>query len=63
MRVDRKPVNSASRIYQTPLLIAVISGVGLASALLGDGVWDILSWINLGIPVAIAIFYWRRRAT
>jgi len=37
-------------IFRWPLLIAVVSSVGLVSALLGDGVWDALSWAALGIP-------------
>lgn len=37
-------------IFRWPLLIAVISLVGLVSALVGDGGWDALSWAALGIP-------------
>ena len=37
-------------IFRWPLLIALISIVGLVSALVGDGWWDALSWATLGIP-------------
>ena len=36
-----------------PIAIGVMSAVGLISALLGDGLWDTLSWIALAIPVAV----------
>lgn len=41
------------RVWRWPLLIAVASLIGLISALLGDGVWNTLSWITLGAPVAV----------
>jgi len=38
-------------------VLAIASCVGLISALVGDGIWDVLSWIALGLPlVVIAIF-------
>jgi hypothetical protein len=27
----------------------------LFAALLGDGIWDALSWLGLGIPAALAL--------
>jgi len=36
-----------------PIVLAALSALGLVSALLGDGVWDVLSWITLWIPVAV----------
>jgi hypothetical protein len=43
-----------------PLLIAAVSAIGLASALLGDGVWDVLSWLTLAAPVVLAAVHLRR---
>jgi hypothetical protein len=40
------------RIFAWPLLLAVLSGLGLVLALLGDGVWDAASWVLLATPVA-----------
>jgi hypothetical protein len=57
MTGQRKPVNSARDIFLMPLLIGIISTAGLASALLGDGIWDAVSWFTLGFPVAIAGFF------
>lgn len=52
----RKPgVRSAWRIFAIPAVIAVLSLVGLVSALTGDGWRDALSWVSLGAPVA-AVF-------
>jgi len=36
-----------------PALVALVSVVGLAGALVGDGIWDWLSSICLAIPPAI----------
>jgi hypothetical protein len=57
MTTQRKAVNSLCEIFRIPLLVGVVSAIGLASALMGDGIWDMFSWITLGFPVAVAIFY------
>ena len=41
------------KVYGAALAIAVITIYGLISALLGDGVWDVLSWVALAIPLAV----------
>jgi hypothetical protein len=41
------------RVFGPPLLLAVVSAIGLLSALLGDGIWDVLSWLALGTPIAV----------
>lgn len=41
-----------SRIFIIPALIALVSCVGLVSALTGDGVRDVISWAALAVPVA-----------
>jgi hypothetical protein len=43
-----------------PLLTGVVCAAGLGLALVGDGIWDGLSWLALSLPVALALFYWRR---
>ncbi len=42
---------SLSRIFAMPLAIALVSLVGLVSALTGDGWRDALSWLGLAVPV------------
>jgi hypothetical protein len=55
--------NSAAMIWRWPLALAVLTCLGLAAALLGEGgVWWGLSWIALTIPlVVIAAAIQRRR--
>jgi hypothetical protein len=36
------------KAYRVPLLLALASLFGLISALIGDGLFDLLSWIALG---------------
>ena len=53
---------SLTQIFCVPLLVAVLSGVGLVSALVGDGWWDAMSWAALGIPALLYfVFIWRRK--
>ena len=35
-----------------PLLLAFLSVGGLVAGLLGDGIWDMLSWLALGVLLA-----------
>jgi hypothetical protein len=45
-----------------PLLLSGATIVGLVAALVGDGGWDVLSWVGLALPiVAIAIHVGRAR--
>lgn len=43
------------RAYRVPALLGVISIVGLVSALLEDGFFDVVSWLLLG---AIVVAMW-----
>jgi len=52
---------SLRRVFGVPLVLAVLSAVGLVSALLGDGVWDALSWLALGLPVLLIGYFCARR--
>ena len=53
---------SLNQIFAAPLVIAIVSTVGLISALVGDGWWDAVSWVALGLPVLLyLLFIWRRR--
>lgn len=38
------------QVFRLPGSLAAFSTVGLVSALMGDGGWDVFSWISLGIP-------------
>ncbi|MDO7896453.1 hypothetical protein [Pseudomonas citrulli] len=43
------------KVFGLPLLIGVLCATGLASALLGDGLWDAVSWLGLGVPCIVAL--------
>ena len=45
------------RMWGVPILIGIITAVGLIAALLGDDVWDALSAVALAIPVVVAGWY------
>jgi hypothetical protein len=47
-------------IFRWPLLLAVLSLFGLISALVGDEVYDLLSWLSLGIPLVLLGLVWLR---
>jgi len=47
-----------------PIVIGILSTVGLVAALVGDGWWDGLSWTSLSLPVLLYFFFTiRRQAT
>jgi hypothetical protein len=41
------------KVWGMPVLIAALSIFGLLSALLGDNIWDVLSWMSLGVPLLV----------
>lgn len=48
-------------VFRWPVVIAVISTIGLLSALIGDGVMDAVSWALLSVPVAVGFYNWKLR--
>lgn len=46
------------KLWGMPILLGLLSGIGLISALLEDGLWDWVSWLTLGIPSALMCWYW-----
>jgi hypothetical protein len=57
MRPQRQTLR---QIFAAPAVIGVLSVAGLLSALLGDGVWDGLSWFLLLVPVVLWATFVRR---
>ncbi len=41
------------RVYGPAAIIAAVTFCGLLSALLGDGIWDAVSWCALAIPLIV----------
>lgn len=58
---SRRARLSLRQVFGAPLAIALLSAIGLVSALLGDDVWDVLSWLTLTVPVVVVLWYWMRR--
>jgi hypothetical protein len=46
---------STRKIFAWPLVIALLGAAGLFAALLGDGSWDALAWLGLGIPAFLGL--------
>lgn len=45
------------QIFAVPLVLAVLIAIGLVTALVGDGIWDAVAWIGLGVPAAMSLWY------
>ncbi len=54
-------IRTRTQIWAMPILLAVLTTVGLVAALLGDGAWDLVSSVTLGAPVAVGLWYSLRR--
>lgn len=51
------PHTPGARLWGWPIALGVASSIGLVAALVGDGVWDAVSWAGLGLPVAVSAWY------
>jgi hypothetical protein len=49
------------RLWGGPIAFAVLTCIGLVAALLGDGWWDMVSAVALGVPVLACAWYGLRR--
>lgn len=52
---------SSARLFAWPLAISLLGVLGLFAALLGDGAWDALSWVGLGVPAMLGLYGLRPR--
>lgn len=46
---------STAKVFAWPAAIALLCALGLFAALLGDGAWDMLAWLGLGIPAVLSL--------
>jgi hypothetical protein len=44
-------------LWGMPILLGVLTAVGLVAGLLGDGWWDLVAVAGLGAPVAVGAWY------
>ncbi|WP_338761946.1 hypothetical protein [Massilia sp. METH4] len=49
------------RLWGVPIMLAILTAIGLVAALLGDGVWDAVSGVALGLPVLVGIWHSLRK--
>lgn len=54
-------LQSAREVFRVPIWLGAASLVGLVSALLGDGLWDGVSWVAIFAPIGAVWWAWRRR--
>lgn len=47
--------STLGKTFAAPGLIGLLTALGLFAALLGDGGWDILAWLGMGIAAALSI--------
>lgn len=59
--MSRNQRHSPVQIFAMPFILGVLSLIGLLSALIGDGVWDGLSWASLAYPLWVMARYARHR--
>lgn len=45
------------RVWHAPIAIGLATTVGLVAGLAGDGPWDAVSWVGLGLPVAVCLWF------
>ena len=57
-----RPRRMLWQVFRAPLLLALLSVVGLVAALVGDGLLDLLSWLTLGSTLLVITWYWSRRS-
>jgi hypothetical protein len=51
-----------SQIWRWPAALAVLMAFGLLSALLGQGgIWWVLSWVALAVPLLVIAAAWQKR--
>ncbi len=57
-----RATQSHGRIFRWPLWLALGVVLGLVSGLLGEGGFDVLAWIGLGIPLLVCAWAICRRS-
>lgn len=61
--LDRKPRQTLGQIFLIPAILGLLSAGGLIFALVEDGIWDALSWVTLGLPIALVVAFVARGRT
>lgn len=43
-------------VWTMPVLLGLLTAVGLVAGLVADGLWDAVSWAGLGVPLLVAVW-------
>jgi hypothetical protein len=54
-------IRTPLQVWGAPIVLGILTTIGLISALLGDGIWDAVSAIALGIPCLLGFWFGMRR--
>ena len=54
--MTRRTAQTQGRVFRWPLGLGVVTIVGLVAGLLGDGGFDVLAWLGLGIPLLVCMW-------
>lgn len=57
MTAGPRRIRSLREVFAMPILLGLLSAIGLVVALLGDDIWDAVGWVGLGIPLLVAAYY------
>ncbi len=49
--------SAAWRVFRAPLLLAALIVLGLTATLFGVGIWRWFSWVAMGAPVVLCLWY------
>ena len=55
----RASVKTTGEIFRWPLIMALANAVGLIAALVGDGWFDVISWVTLALTLVVIGASWR----
>jgi hypothetical protein len=53
-------VTAFRKLWGMPILLGAMTAVGLVAGLLGDGWWDAVSVVGLGVPVFVGAWHMLR---
>ncbi len=48
---------SRKQVWGMPVLVGALSLVGVGAGLVGEGMFDAVSWIALAIPVSVGLWF------
>ena len=52
---------SVARLFAIPALLSVSAITGLVAGLVGEGAWDVATWLLLGLLPLTMVVSWSRR--